>query len=108
VDIQHGDVEVGNLEGFFKVPGLGKGFVGDNQLFPEFLMGGGGDVGKKTPVKLLDKLKNLEKYRVYPLTPQEGLGKGQERGKSPYFPAYNPAIKKGKYLIFRCVFSIAG
>jgi hypothetical protein len=105
VDVQHANIEIRYLEGPFKIPRLGEVMVGDNQFPPEFPVGSGRNIGKKTPVKPLYQLENPKNHPPRHLTLQDGPGKLFQAGKSTDLPADNLVAQERKQFIFGCSFS---
>jgi hypothetical protein len=94
MDIQHGNIEVGDGNGPLKIPRLGEGFVGNYQFPPELFMGCRGNLGKKPPIQPFYKLKGPHNHRMDPLGLYDRKGKFLKGGKSGYLPAYDPVIEK--------------
>jgi hypothetical protein len=106
VDIQHGNIEIGDGYGPFQIPRLGEGFIGNYQFPPKFLMGYRGNLREKPPIQAFYKLKGPHNHRVSALGLDHRGGKFFQCGKSNYFPVYNPIVEKREQLIFRACFRI--
>jgi hypothetical protein len=106
VNIQHGNIEIGNRYGPFQIPRIGEGFIGNYQLPPKLFMGRRGNLREKPPIQAFYKLKSPHNHRMGALEFDNRDGKFLERGKSNHFPVYDPVVKKGEQLIFRRRFRI--